>query len=431
MGMVLFQFAVILFVVMMGFAMSLFPLLRDTDSFTFCTALLLLFKTLLGDVEAFDEFDESAQNRYSIAGKLLLAVYLMVMTIMLLNLLIAVLSTRLTNMDINGYKEFKASWARMIEYYRLAVTFNILPEPFNLWQPILTLPFLLHGQSAKLKKTYTQTMEAVGPVSFWLVLSPLVFAAGVLLWVTSSIYYIFQPPKSLLFSKLRLKETAVSLTLEPVLLFFWRALGAPLCLLALWLRQPFLFIYNVVIALTRRLGQGERGDSTPPASASSHKKSDADVQKMLRATGTGASDLRKYLEDPMCDRNVRPDEVDRGTTVKHMKLLRDRLEKKLEKKFNEHVDHLDQKFSEHVDHLDKKFNERDDHLDKKFSEHVDHLDKKFNERDDHLGKKFSEHVDHLDKKFSEHIDYREKKFDERVDTLEANIGLVLEILRRK
>ena len=462
MGMVLLQFGVVLLVVMMGFAMALYPLLQDTHSFTFDVVLLLLFKTLLGDVEAFEEFDESTNNRYSTVGRLILALYLVVMTIMLLNLLIAVLSTKHTKVDVNAVKEFKVSRARIIEHYRLAVAFNILPAPFNLWQLVLTLPFLLKGQSAEQNKKYSKTMEAVGQVSFWLVLSPLAFAGGVLLWVTSSLYHICQPSKWLKVFR-ALYSTWTSVTLAYIKLCIWCALGAPLYLLAFWLRQPFLVVYNGVIVLLRRLGQGERGNLTPPAPASRHKKSVTDVQKMLKDAGTEASDLRKYLEDPMCDPKVRPDEVDRGTTVKHMKLLRDRLEKKLEK-FNERVDHLDKKFSEHVDHLgkdfnehvdrfDKKLNERDDHLDKKISEHIDHLgkelsehvdnlDKKLNERDDHLDKKFSERVDHLEKKFSErddhlhkkfseHVDHLEKKFDERVDSLEANIGLMLENLLRK
>ena len=415
MGMVLLQFAVVLLVVMMGFAMTLYPLLRDENSFTFDAILLLLFKTLLGDVEAFEEFDESTQNRYSTVGRLLLAVYLVVMTIMLLNLFIAVLSTKHTKVDANADKEFKVSRARIIEHYRLAVAFNILPAPFNSLKLVLTLPFLRKVQSA----AYTKTMEAVGRVSLWVVLSPLVFAGGVLLWVTSSLYHICQIPRSLLSLRTSSEDTAADKLCFHIVAVFLCALGAPLCLLALWLRQPFIFVCNFVIPSIIRRSQGERGDSNLSASASGHKKSNVDVQKMLKDAGTEASDLRKYLEDPMCDPKVRSDEVDRGTTVKHMKLLRNRLEKKLEK-FNERVDHLDKKFKEHVDHLGKEF-----------SEHVDHLDKKLNGRDDHLDKKLSEHVDHLDKKFREHVDHLEKKFDERVDSLEANIGLMLENLRRK
>ena len=428
MGLVLLQFAVVLLVVMMGFAMALYPLLRDdNNSWTFDAISLLLFKTLLGDVGAFAEFDDSAQSRYSTVGHLLLAVYLVIMTIMLLNLLIAVLSTKHTKVDVKADKEFKVSRARIIEHYRLAVAFNILPAPFNLWQLVLTLPFLFKGQPAEQNKRYTKAMEAVGQVSFWLVLSPFCFAGGVLLWVTSSMYNVGQASKWLSHFKTSAELTGASLALNYVMLCFWCALGAPLCLLALWLRQPFIFIYNGVIPSRIRLGQGERDHWTRPASARGNKKSDADVQKMLKDAGTGASDLRKYLEDPMCDPKVRSDEVDRGTTVKHMKLLRDRLEKK----FNERVDHLDKKFGEHVNHLDKKFHEHVNHLGKELNERVDHLDKKFSEHVDHLGKDFNERVNHLRKDFNERVDSLEANANDLASEMNRNIGLVLEALQRK
>ncbi|CAM9510903.1 unnamed protein product [Ascophyllum nodosum] len=68
---------------------------------------------------------------------------------------------------------------------------------------------------------------------------------------------------------------------------------------------------------------------------------------MLEAAGVGASDLHKYLQDPMIDPRVRPDDVERGATVKHMKLLRNRLETT----FSDRVDRLEKKFNERVDIL--------------------------------------------------------------------------------
>jgi len=46
---------------------------------------------------------------------------------------------------------------------------------------------------------------------------------------------------------------------------------------------------------------------------------------MLKDAGVSASELRRYLENPIIDPDVQRDEVDRGTTVKHVKLLRDHL----------------------------------------------------------------------------------------------------------
>ena len=62
---VLVWFALILFVVIMGFAMALFSRLRDADTFNFEDILLLLFKTLLSDVEAFHTSDNSTQDNSS------------------------------------------------------------------------------------------------------------------------------------------------------------------------------------------------------------------------------------------------------------------------------------------------------------------------------------------------------------------------------
>ena len=48
---------------------------------------------------------------------------------------------------------------------------------------------------------------------------------------------------------------------------------------------------------------------------------------MLKDAGVSASELRRYLENPIIDPDVQRDEVDRGTTVKHVKLLRDHLKR--------------------------------------------------------------------------------------------------------
>ena len=64
MATVLVQFGVILVVVMMGFATSFFALFRDVYSFE--ETLLNLFKTILGDVELFDELDDISRERYAV-----------------------------------------------------------------------------------------------------------------------------------------------------------------------------------------------------------------------------------------------------------------------------------------------------------------------------------------------------------------------------
>ena len=350
-------------VVMFGFALSLFPLLRNTAISTFDETLLLLFKTLLGDVEAFEEFDQSAENRYAFMGRLLLVLYLVVMTIMLLNLLIAVLSTAYAKVETNADKRLEVSKVRTVEHFRLIVASDILPAPFNLVQLIFTVPFILTGTWKC--KAYRRISKAVGCVSFWLVLSPLAVVAGILLWVASSIFRTFFFLRELMRSAPSFVKLRASC--EHIKLIFFCLLGAPICLILLWVRESFRWIVVTPIIHVLRFcaSCGGRGTRTHPTSqeneggnvsnsgeiTSGHPSNEvdekADVHSMLEASGVRASDLHKYLQDPMIDPEVRPDEVERGTTVEHIKLLRNRLEKI----FNERVDRLEKKFNERVDLL--------------------------------------------------------------------------------
>jgi len=145
MATVLMQFGVILVVVMMGFATSFFALFRDVYSFE--ETLLNLFKTILGDVELFDELDDISRERYAVVGRLLLVIFVIVVTIMLLNLLIAILSTAHADVHSNTEKEFKVSTARTVEHYRLAVELDLLPAPFNLLQTCCLCRFMQRGDS--------------------------------------------------------------------------------------------------------------------------------------------------------------------------------------------------------------------------------------------------------------------------------------------
>eukprot|EP00752_Nemacystus_decipiens_P009083 g8110.t1 len=82
------QFGAVMAVVMIGFAMALHALFRDLDSFG--QTFLGLFKAMLGDTAFFDEF---SGGRYDDVASFLVILYLFIVTIMLLNLLIAILST--------------------------------------------------------------------------------------------------------------------------------------------------------------------------------------------------------------------------------------------------------------------------------------------------------------------------------------------------
>ena len=518
MAIVLLQFVVILLVVILGFAMALYPLLRDADTFTFGDILLLLFKTLLGDVEAFEEFGDSARNRYSSIGNVLLVLYLVVMTIMLLNLLIAVLSTAHAKVEMNSDKELEVSKVRVVEHYRLIVALDVLPAPFNLVQFILNLPFNLMRQSGERMKIRRKIDRTVGQVSFWLVLSPIAVTFGTILWVASSVNTLFVPATELVSrvpSASTLKESlsggassnkgfATILFRLYSLLFPGReslqsaerlvkskairlrigvggfcAMGAPLCLLFLWLREPCLQMFQVITHLAYLIGGSSSsrpsgGDnveadvqsaSTLEATGDAPQLSrpdnaDAKVHSLLESAGVKASVLQKYTEDPLIDPEVRPGEVELSTTVEHLKLLRNLLEKKvddlgkdLKKKFSERVDYLDKKVGDlgegldkkvrgfgeglgelgkRVNCLEKKVDNLGEGLEKTFSDRVDCLDKKVGDLGEGLGE-FGKRVNCLEKKVDDLGEGLEKTFSDRVDCLERNFNSfkdeLLDILR--
>ena len=72
---------------------------------------------------------------------------------------------------------------------------------------------------------------------------------------------------------------------------------------------------------------------------------EVNVQDMLKDAGVSASGLRKYLENPMIDPRVQRDEVNRATTVEHVKLLRDHLVKTSESRVSELHDEMKEKFA--------------------------------------------------------------------------------------
>ena len=345
MATVLLQFGVILFVVMIGFATSFFSLFRDVDSFE--ETLLYLFKTILGDVELFDELEDSSRERYAVVGHVLLVIFVIVVTIMLLNLLIAILSTAHADVHSNTEKEFKVSTARTVEHYRLAVELDILPAPFNLLQALVSLAcFATGGQQSE---SCRRVKRAVGQVIFWFALGPIAIVTGTLLWVASIPHVI-----PLLRNKRVNPPFRYSLPSFCFSLVF--ILGVPLFLLAMWLKGPFMWIMRVCEFLSKgSTSVIDQEDQQDVASVIDQEdQQDVDVQKMLEETGVSASKLRKYLENPIIDPNVQRDEVNRGTTVEHVKLLRDYLKETI-KAHSESTEHRVSELRDEMKEMSEKF----------------------------------------------------------------------------
>lgn len=104
-------------------------------------ALLTLFKAMLGDFD-FDvllEADGMCERApWSNAASVLLMVsYLVIMAILLLNLLIAVLSTAHAEVEKNAKQEFHLARSRAIQQTWQSVVDDLLPSPLNLIMPLL------------------------------------------------------------------------------------------------------------------------------------------------------------------------------------------------------------------------------------------------------------------------------------------------------
>ena len=354
MATVLLQFGVILVVVLMGFATSFFALFRDVYSFG--ETLLHLFKTILGDVELFDELEDISREQYAVVGYLLLVVFVIAVTIMLLNLLIAILSTAHADVHSNTQKEFKVSTARTVEHYRLAVELDILPAPFNLLQTLVSLPFLATRRQQS--GSYHLVKRSEGQAIFWLAPGPIAIVGGTLLWIVSIPHVIAL-----------LRNNRVKPSFEYWLPSFCFSLafipGVPVVLAAMWLKEPFMWITRIYVFLSK--GSSSVIDQQPG--------DDLDVQGMLKETGVTASELRQYLENPMIDPEVQRDEVDKSTTVEHVKLLRDRLEETMGK----HSENTERRVSALHEKIRENFSNADElreEMQKKFS-NVDHIISEF------------------------------------------------------
>lgn len=185
----LVKFGVVILVIMFGFAMSFYALFRDVD--TFGQMFLTLFKGMLGEVGFFDQVLGDEYREHEQVATALFIVYLVLIAIMLLNLLIAVLSTSHAKVEEKAEQEFRVLRARLMDHYRLVVDEHLLPPPFNLVQGLLSLPLFLvdrswHGVG------YTRAKAITGRVVFWLVLGTLAVAGGTVLWLLSAVYAPFK-----------------------------------------------------------------------------------------------------------------------------------------------------------------------------------------------------------------------------------------------
>lgn len=203
----LLQFGAVMLVVMIGFTMALHVLFRDLEDFS--ETLLKLFEAMLGGTEIFGDF---SGGRYDTVATILVVVYLFIVTIMLLNLLIAILSTSHARVQESAGGTFKVSKARIIDHYGTVVDEDLLPTPFNLMQLVVSMAvffvtFLYFFPKAKkehpdvygrafwrkvceaARERGKRAKRAFGVVMFWFVLGLVAVTGEAILWGLSGFSY--------------------------------------------------------------------------------------------------------------------------------------------------------------------------------------------------------------------------------------------------
>lgn len=146
----LVRFSAFLFTILVSFALAFYVFFiscyeddeRVQASYgTLHSSMLTMFRAILGDFD-FDVIRDAEDScgRPAWANEisnLLLVIYLVIMTVLLLNLLIAILSTVHSKMDENATKAFYLVRSRAIQQNWRAVVDRRFPPPLNLVSPLL------------------------------------------------------------------------------------------------------------------------------------------------------------------------------------------------------------------------------------------------------------------------------------------------------
>ena len=314
------QFAIVMVIVMMGFAVSFwasserFRDVNEDQSVAFERMWVAIFKAMLGDFGDLESLNEDPHW----VDRVLFFFYVVAMTVMLLNLLIAILSTAHANIAERAETEIKASKVRTMEHYRRIVANDVLPAPLNLVQflalfPILVIDLCIHrGLYDRLKPTVGRFM---GSFVFWAISSPVAIVLGSLLWFIST--------PTTVINKWDLKISFWKNLYRSVGVVFESLIFVPLALVWLWALGVINGARQIV-----DLAQGNLlGIQTSFSFFSdTHRRHHSVGEILIMTGGLGVYQLSTCLEDPMSDPEVRRDEENERTTVKHIKLLRNRLE---------------------------------------------------------------------------------------------------------
>ncbi|CAM9347034.1 unnamed protein product [Ectocarpus sp. 4 AP-2014] len=177
------RFGALMLVITLGFALAFYAMFGSMSASlpdggdiaeydTYYSSILTLFSSMLGNF-SFEVFKGAPMAE---AGEVLMAFFLCVMNITLLNLLIAILATAHARLEGNADKEAVLSEAVIITQYRRAMRLDSLPSPLNVPQELISCVLWRHKERAK---------EVFARAVFWLVSGPIAIAATGVLWAVS------------------------------------------------------------------------------------------------------------------------------------------------------------------------------------------------------------------------------------------------------
>ncbi|CAM9300363.1 unnamed protein product [Ectocarpus sp. 8 AP-2014] len=318
------QFALVLGTIMMGFTVSFYALFEETKSYG--DVWLDVFKAMLGEVSVFSDIYEDSV--YRDVARFLLVVYLTVVAVMLLNLLIAVLSTEHAKVDEQQDIAFRESKVRIMKLYVRIVDSDVLPSPFNL--PQIAVGLVARGVDGLLgTKTCPKIMREFSVGVFWLTLgSPAILIAWGL-WAASV-------PTAVLTAWRRATYTGRSLTVAVAcssVVVVLHVFALPFVLTWFWVRSGLGLAALTLKMLAAALcggsggedGSGRRVPRRPSAAGSGGAStagspsacSDVIVADMLRrgnaspggrhAAGSSVAEIWAQLENP-----TTPDDLAQG-----------------------------------------------------------------------------------------------------------------------
>ncbi|CAM9728979.1 unnamed protein product [Ectocarpus sp. 6 AP-2014] len=335
------QFALVLGTIMMGFTVSFYALFEEAKSYG--DVWLDVFKAMLGEVSVFSDIYEDSV--YRDVARVLLVVYLTVVAVMLLNLLIAVLSTEHAKVDEQQDIAFRESKVRIMKLYVRIVDSDVLPSPFNL--PQIAVGLVARGVDGLLgTKTCPKIMREFSVGVFWLTLgSPAILIAWGL-WAASA-------PMAVLTAWRRATYTGRSLTVAVAcssVVVVLHVFALPFVLSWFWVRSGLGLAALTLKTLAAGLcggnggedGSGRRVPRRPSAAGSGGAStagspsacSDVIVADMLRrgnaspggrhAVGSSVAEIWAQLENPTTPDGLAQGQGEQNQTVTVEEIIRAR-----------------------------------------------------------------------------------------------------------